>query len=50
MSENSSSIIFENFPGCTGATSICLLDLLNVAMGLQMKNSGNVLLFISRYD
>lgn len=43
-------IIFENFPGCTGATSICLLDLLNLATGLQMKNSGNALLFISRYD
>lgn len=39
-------IIFENFPGWTGATSICLLDLLNVATGLQMKNSGNVLLFM----
>lgn len=30
--------------------NLCLLDLINVATGLQMKNRGNVLLFISRYD
>lgn len=54
MNENSYYYLWE-FPrlhrgNALSEYGMALLHLLYVATGLQMKNSGNVLLFISRYD